>query len=210
MFIVLESIDGGGKGRQREEIEEYYKAKGVAIKTMGFPDHGNCLWNEYIHPALHKERILNKFTWFVAFAFDKAIWQEEIKKYKADPSNLFIADGYYTTTLVYQCIIQQFPSLDFGVQFAEEMGMVKPDLTIFLDVNPKTAMMRKYNEEGKEKKDMFEADIAMQEQIRSGFNGLIENNVWCEWKQVDGGGSVLEVRDQIITEIEELKLSLNN
>ncbi|MBP9758420.1 hypothetical protein KBD45_01895 [Candidatus Dojkabacteria bacterium] len=210
MFIVLESIDGGGKGRQREEIEKYYKAKGVNIRTMGFPDHNNCVWREYIHPALHKEKILNKFTWFVGFAFDKAIWQEEIKKYKSDPNNLFIVDGYYTTTLVYQCLIQGFPSLDFGVKFSEEMGMVKPDLTIYLDVNPKVAMLRKYGEDGKDEKDMFESDVAMQAKIQAGFNKLIDEKIWCEWKVIDGGGTIEEVRDLVINEVQELKLNLNS
>lgn len=206
MFIVLESIDGGGKGKQREELESFYEAKGVPIKTMGFPDHDNSLWREYLHPALHGEKNLNKFTWFVGFAFDKAIWQDEIKKFKSDPNNLFIADGYYTTTLVYQCLIQQFPSLDFGLEFAEEMSIVKPDLTLYLDVNPKVAMVRKYNEEGKEKKDMFEADIEKQEKIRAGFKELIEKKIWCEWKEIDGGGSIEEVRDLITNEIQDLIL----
>lgn len=208
MFIVLESIDGGGKGRQRTEIEEYYQAKAVNIKSMGFPDHNTSVWKDYLHPGLHKEKVLNNFTWFVGFAFDKAIWQDEIKKYKNDPTNLFIADGYYTTTLVYQCIIQGFPSLDFGIQFAEEMGMVKPDLAIYLDVNPKVAMARKYQEEGKDEKDMFESDVKMQQKIRDGFKGLIANQTWCPWKELDGSGSIEEVRDIIINEIQDLKLNL--
>lgn len=208
MFIVLESIDGGGKGRQRTELEEYYVSKGINVKTMGFPDHNNSVWRDYLHPALHGEKVLNKFTWFVSFAFDKAIWQDEIKKYKSDPTNLFIADGYYTTTLVYQCLLQGFPTLDFGIKFAEEMEMVKPDLVLYLDVNPKVAMVRKYNEEGKDQKDMFEADIEKQESIRNGFKELVEKNVWCDWKELDGSGSIEEVRDLVLNEIQELKLNL--
>jgi thymidylate kinase len=124
-----------------------------------------------------------------------------LKKYKGDPNNIFIADGYYTTTLVYQCMLQNVPSLDFGVEFANKLGIVKPDLVVYLDVNPKTAMVRKNAEEGKEKKDIFESDLEKQKKIREAFLTLAKNNVWCDWDQVDGNGGILEVRDLVLSVI---------
>jgi thymidylate kinase len=205
MFIVLESIDGGGKGRQRIEVETFFSAKGVNIKSAGFPDHSNSIWKDFLQPALHKKINLTPGAWFSAFALEKFLWQEELSKYQKDPNNLFIADGYYTTTLVYQCILNGVPELDFGVNFAEVLGIVKPDLTIYLDVNPATARARKDAEEGKEIQDMYESDIQKQEEIRSAFHYLIENKVWCDWNEIDGNGSIQEVRDQIIEQIELLR-----
>lgn len=201
MFIVLESIDGGGKGKQREVLSKHLQDLGKVVKSYEFPDHNTSIWNDYLHPALHGKKKLTSGGWFSAFAFEKFLWEEELKKYKGDPSNLFIADGYYTTTLVYQCILQGVPSLDFGVQFAEELGIVKPDLAIYLDVNPKVAMERKNHEEGKEDKDINEGDIEKQYSIQEGFRKLVKENVWCNWEEVDGNGNIEEVRDLIYSKI---------
>lgn len=204
MFIVIESIDGGGKGKQREEMIEFLGDRGVKVKSMEFPDHSTSIWNDYIHPALHGEKSLSPGAWFSAFAFEKFLWQEELAKYKSDKNNLFIADGYYTTTLAYQCMLYNKPSLDFGIKFAEELGIVKPDLTIYLDVNPKIALERKGKEEGKEKKDIFEGDLEKQKQIQEAFRKLVEDKVWCDWVQLDGNGSIQEVRDLIVDEIRKV------
>jgi dTMP kinase len=207
MFVVLESIDGGGKGRQRIEVETYFDSKGVNIKSAGFPDHSNSIWKDYLQLALHKKINLTPGGWFSAFALEKFLWQEELSKFKSDPNNLFVADGYYTTTMVYQCLLNGVPTLDFGIQFAEQLGIVKPDLTIYLDVNPATARARKDAEEGKEVQDMYESDIEKQEQIRTAFKQLVKDNTWCKWVELDGNGSIQEVRDQIIEQIENLKKS---
>lgn len=207
MFIVLESIDGGGKGRQRVELVEFLKKKDVNVQSVEFPDHTTVIWDKYIHPALHGELDMVPGAWFSAFAFEKFLWDNELKKYKEDTNNLFIADGYYTTTLAYQCILQEKPSLEFGVQFAEEFGIVKPDLTIYLDVHPKTALARKENEEGKEGdegKDLFEASLEKQKEVRGAFQQLANDNVWCDWAVVDGNGSIQEVRDAVFAEIHKV------
>jgi thymidylate kinase len=207
MFIVLESIDGGGKGRQRLELENYLRTKNVSVKSKEFPDHETSIWNEYLHPALHKEKFLTSGAWFCAFALEKFLWEEELKKYKEDKNNIFIADGYYTTTLVYQCILGGNPSLEFGVEFAEKMGLVKPDLTVYLDVNPKTALIRKNAEEGKQgvaNQDIYESDLEKQNQIRAAFKRLVAEQTWCPWIELDGNGSIQEVRDLIFSEIRGL------
>ncbi len=201
MFIVLESIDGGGKGRQRLEVSNFFKEKGLNIASMEFPDHSTPVWEKYIHPALHGQRKLTSGGWFCAFSLEKFLWQEELKKYKSDPHNLFLADGYYTTTLVYQCLIQGAPTLDFAVEFAKVFDLVIPDLTIYLDVAAKTALMRKQKEEGKEEIDLFEGDIEVQGKIRDAFKKLIREKVWCPWLELDGNGTIEEVRDAIIAEI---------
>ncbi|MCA9385715.1 hypothetical protein KC717_03645 [Candidatus Dojkabacteria bacterium] len=204
MFIVLESIDGGGKGRQREELVKYLENKDIQVKSAEFPDHSTPIWDEYLHPALHGEKHMTPGAWFSAFAMEKFLWEEELKKFKGDKNNIFIADGYYTTTLVYQCIIQNKPSLEFGIQFAEQLSIVKPDLAIYLDVHPKTALARKSLEEGKEKKDMFEEDLEKQVWIQAAFQKMVKEQVWCPWKQVDGNGSIHEVRDATFAEIRDI------
>lgn len=207
MFIVLESIDGGGKGEQRKQLEKFMIAKGLTVKTMEFPDHSTSVWNDYLHPALHGEKYLTPGAWFSAFAFEKFLWEEELKKYKEDRNNFFIADGYYTTTLAYQCMLQNCPSLEFGLQFAEEFNIVKPDLAVFLDVHPKTAMERKRHEEGKHgdsNKDIFESNIEKQQSLHNAFSRMVKDQVWCKWVSIDGNGTIPEVRDSIFTHIQAM------
>ncbi|MBD3362425.1 hypothetical protein GF362_01770 [Candidatus Dojkabacteria bacterium] len=204
MFIVFESIDGGGKGKQREEMVKFLDEKGIKVESKEFPDHNTTIWRDYLHPALHDEKKLTSGAWFSAFALEKFLWEEKLKKFKGDKNNLFIADGYYTTTLVYQCILQKNPDLRFGVEFAEKLGIVKPDLTIYLDVHPKTALIRKSKEEGKEKTDIFESNLGKQKEIQTAFLKLAKEKVWCNWEVLDGNGTIQEVRDLVYEKIRQL------
>ncbi len=204
MFVVIESIDGGGKGKQREEVEKYFLQKEVTVASKEFPDHDTSLWNDYLHPALHGEKSLNAGAWFTGFLFEKFLWSDELKKYKGDKNNIFIADGYFTTMLVYQCKIQGKPTTEFALKVAKEFSLTRPDLVVYLDVNPKVAMHRKLKEEGKAEKDLFESDIEKQKEIKKAFKELASDNVWANWVELDGNGSIPEVRDLIIAEINKL------
>ena len=70
MFIVLEGIDGAGKGRQRNELVAMLKGKIKDLHTVDFPDHKGTLYRELIKPALLEKISLNKSAWFLGFAIE--------------------------------------------------------------------------------------------------------------------------------------------
>lgn len=199
MFIVLESIDGGGKGRQRIEVSDVLdKEYGIEVKGVEFPIH-DVFYESIIHPALQKETKMSGPSWILAFLLEKTLYAHNIEPFVSRKGNLFIADGYFTTTIAYQSLLMKQVPLDRLLQYGVDFEIPKPDLTIFLDVDPKVAIERKNKEEGHDEgPDMFEESIEKQENLRQIFKKMVDEKIYCEWEMVDGNGSIDDVRDSIL------------
>lgn len=204
MFIVIEGIDGAGKGRQRSELVAHLSDLVPELTTVDFPDHNSPIYEELIHPALHEERELTPAGWFLSFALDQILWQKKIAEAVGSKEKYFIVDGYFTTTLVYQCILNEFYSLDKALEFADMFEMPKPDMVVYLEVDPEVAMGRKQDEEGHEEGlDIFERSLEKQKKINAGFLKLAETEKFGNWEVIDGNGTIEEVRANIIKVLED-------
>lgn len=199
MFIVLDGIDGAGKGRQRSEIVSRLANKKQTVYTTDFPDHQGDIYKHVIHPALHEEVDLTPQAWFLAFVLDQLMWKKKIDNTIGSNQEHFISDGYFTTTLAYQCKLSQVMTVKEALKLANTFYVPKPDLVIFIDVDPKIAMGRKMKEEGHDEGlDIFERNISKQEKLRKAFLDLAKNNTWTDWEVVNGNLSIEEVRDSIL------------
>ncbi len=207
MFIVLESIDGGGKGRQRIEVSDFLdKEYGIEVKGVEFPIH-DAFYETVIHPALQKETKMNGPSWILSFLLEKTRYAHNIEPFVSREGNLFIADGYFTTTIAYQSLLMQQVPLEKLLEYGEDFEIPKPDLTIFLDVDPKIAIERKNKEEGHDEgPDMFEESIEKQEKLRQIFKKMVDEDIYCDWDIVDGNGSVEEVRDSILEVLKQKEI----
>jgi|GEM_PF-3076754 len=207
MFIVLDSIDGGGKGRQRLEVtnllNEHY---GIKVKGQEFPVH-NAFYEVVIHKALQQEIRMNSSSWVLSYLLDKTLVSDEIKSYLATKDNLYIADGYFTTTIAYQSFLMEQVSLKKLLEYAKDFEIPKPDLAIYIDVDPKIAIERKYKEEGHDEGlDIFEKSLEKQERLRKIYQKMVKEKIYCEWEEVDGDLDIEEVRDQIVDVLKKKKI----
>ncbi len=207
MFIVLEGIDGAGKGRQRNELTSFLSRKYDRITSIDFPNHDNILYKHLIHPVLHGEINLSPKAWFMSFVLDQLMSQESIKAAKGSTDTHVIADGYFTTAIVYQCILEQVFTIEQALEIAQDFEVTSPDLAVYIDVDPEVALTRKLTEEGHDEgMDMYEGKITKQKTIRAGFQKLVHEQIFCPWEQVDGSASVEEVLTAIIKKVEQHKL----
>jgi dTMP kinase len=211
MFIVLESIDGGGKGKQREEItsliEETYPT--FDLKSQGFPLH-NDFYNVLTHRALQGEIDMNNESWILAFLLDKTLETDNIWPYVGSNSDLYLADGYFTTTIAYQAHLMGQIDHEKLLSYAKDFRIPKPDLNIFIDVDPEVAMKRKAIEEGHDEGlDMFERSIDKQKRLREIYNLMSSRNEFGEWVKIDGNGSIDEVKSTIL-EVIKKNVNLGN
>lgn len=205
MFIVLESIDGGGKGFQRIEIMDRLTQMGYKVKGVEFPVH-NAFYETVVHPALQGETKMNKASWVVSYLLDKTLYADNILPYvnKGEKSGkakkeIFIADGYFTTTIAYQSFLMGQVSLKKLIQYGKDFEIPVPDLTIFLDVKPEVAIARKNKEEGHDEgPDMFEKSIAKQKKLQQIFKKMVKEKIYCKWEMVDGNGSPEEVTNAVM------------
>lgn len=202
MFIVLDSIDGAGKGKQREEVTSLLSENlDIEIKSIGFPVH-DIFYESIIHPALQEERTLNTSSWVLSYLLDKTLHSDEIAPFLGKKNNLMIADGYFTTTIAYQSFLMEQVKLEKLLQYSEDFKIPKPDLAIFIDADPEIAFQRKLKEEGHDEGlDIFERSLEKQKKLQSIFQKMANENIYCDWIIVDGNGTIEEVRDSVVEKI---------
>lgn len=206
MFIVIDAIDGAGKGRQRLELVKYLTARNMPVESIEFPFH-DTFYKTVIHPALQGEAKLNPASWVLAYLLDKTLHAGQIAPYVGDPHKFMIADGYFTTTIAYQSFLMKQVSIKKLLTYGKEFQIPVPDLAIYLDVKPEVAVSRKQQEEGHDEgPDMFEKDIAKQLKLSSIFQKMVKDQVYCEWEQADGNGSVEDVTANITAILKKRKL----
>ncbi|GAB4285883.1 MAG: dTMP kinase [Candidatus Dojkabacteria bacterium] len=206
MFIVFDSIDGGGKGFQRERVLAILHEKGLQVKGEEFPIH-NAFYETVIHPALQEITTLNKASWVLSFLLDKTLAADEINDYVGNSEKHFIADGYFTTTIAYQGFLTEQVSIDKLLSYAKDFDIPKPDIAIYLDVDPEIAYKRKEQEEGHDEGlDMFEKSIEKQKKLREIYKKMVNEQIYCKWVEVDGNGSPEEVTDAIIAQLKKVQV----
>ena len=199
MFIVLEGIDGAGKGRQRNEIITLLQDRVKELHTTDFPDHKSVIYKNIIHPGLHQEIELTPSALFLSFMLDQLFHQNIISECRGSKSNYFVCDGYYTTNIAYHCYVNKSLPLKDALSAARIFKMPVPDLVIYIDVAPKSALERKMLEEGhSEGLDVYERSLMFQTQVRQAFKKMAKNSVFGNWAEVDGNRSVDDIRDAIM------------
>jgi len=199
MFIVLESIDGGGKGHQRIEVLDKLVRKKYKVKGAEFPIH-NVFYETVVHPALQGETEMNKSSWVLSYLLDKTLYTDKISPFVGKKKKeIFVADGYFTTTIAYQSLLMGQVDLKRLIQYGNEFEIPVPDLAIYIDVEPQVAITRKHKEEGHDEGlDMFEKSIVKQRKLQTIFRKMAKEKIYCEWEQVDGNGAPEEVTSTIM------------
>jgi len=199
MLLVIESIDGGGKGFQRIEVSDRLDKMGYKVKGAEFPIH-NAFYETVIHPALQGETKMNTASWVLSYLLDKTLYTDNLAPFVGkDKKKFFIVDGYFTTTIAYQSMLMQQVELQKLIDYGAEFDIPRPDLAIYLDVDPEVAIARKNKEEGHDEgPDMFEKSVSKQKKLQEIFRKMVKEEIYCDWEQVDGNGTPKEVTDGII------------
>ncbi|KUI62419.1 Thymidylate kinase [Cytospora mali] len=211
-FIVLEGLDRSGKTTQVKLLESRLAEEGRAVQLMRFPDRttptGQII-NEYLSSSttLPDQSIHLLFTanrWESAPTITSLLSQ----------GTTIICDRYYYSGMVYSAA-KNNPSLTLPWARSPELGLPRPDLVVFLDLNEEKAKER--GGFGEERYETGE----MQGRVRSLFWGLKEGVVEVGGEEVrfreesedlvvvDAGGSVEEVADEIwgvvVPRVEEVR-----
>jgi thymidylate kinase len=199
MFLVIEGIDGAGKGRQRNEITALLKPKFKKLHSLEFPDHQGILYKELIKPALLEKISLSPAAMFISFCLDQLLYQEKVKAARGSKSEYMLCDGYFTTNLAYNVYVNKMFTARQALGFAADFGLAPADLNIFIDVTPETAWQRKKLEPGHEQGlDINERDLAKQAKIRKAYLTMAKQGIFGPWEVVDGNGSIAEVTANIM------------
>ncbi len=219
MFIVIEGIDGAGTGTQSKKVTRALEEQGMTARFQEFPDHHHPIYDYLLHPAMHQEIDFATDEHFLLFLTDMLRFRREIATFKESPDHHFVADRYFSTTLVYQCMFPQLEgkparpltgesdpalTIDQALAFAEEFQLTMPDIGVYLDVAAEVAVDRKHDEEGKDEGlDQFEQSVELQKIIGRKYRYIVEESIMTPWVTVDGEPSPDQVTSAIMEKISE-------
>ena len=170
MFVVIDGIDGSGKGTQVKIIEETLKQMWKTVLVLDYPRYGE-------KSAFMVEKYLNGGYWkdvwpklgSLFYAVDRFEAYQELKN-NWDDYDYIISNRYVSASMIHQTgkiwddqekhnFLEWLGDLEYNV-----FGIPKPDKTLFLNVSPQMSQklvlqkeQRDYLKDGK-KMDLHEED----------------------------------------------------
>ncbi|MFZ2390609.1 MAG: dTMP kinase [Minisyncoccales bacterium] len=193
-FIVIEGIEGCGKGTQTKFLSDFLSQKGFEVINKKYPEYGlpiGDLLDQWLHKKFEMNVETQALLFFADFMKDKETMENNLESGK-----IVLGDRYFTGTIVYQCI-NGF-SLEKLLELSKLFNLRKPDLTIYLKISPEESFKRKIKQKGIENLDRHEADKKFLNSLYETYEKISRDNVFCEWTTIDGEKTPEEVFKNIL------------
>lgn len=200
-LIVIEGLDGSGKGTQINLLSEYIRRSGGMAYITAEPTSSST--GGMIRDALGGFAARDAYELSALFLADRIFHnvnpKNGIRKYINEGIDV-ICDRYYYSSFAYQ-------GIDADLDWVMQMNLgckdiMKPDLCIFLDVD--TELCNRRIEENRLDREIYE-NIDAQRKIRSRFSEVFDRLKDCEnIRIVDAGRTIAEVSEDVINIYREL------
>ncbi|PUZ73144.1 hypothetical protein GQ55_2G451100 [Panicum hallii var. hallii] len=180
-LIVLEGLDRSGKSSQCARLLSYLEGQGCRAEGWRFPDRGTSV-GQMISAYLANESQLDDRTVHLLFSANR--WEKRaLMESKLLGGTTLIVDRYSYSGVAFSAA----KGLDIEWCKAPDVGLIAPDLVIYLDVQPEKAAERGgYGGERYEK-------IEFQKRVAEHYHSLHDST----WKIVDGSLSMETVEEQL-------------
>lgn len=195
-FIVFEGIDGSGKSTQIKMLGEAFKKRGIAFCETLEPTFG--IAGEVLHDILSGKKTADPKVTAALFAADRLdhLTNPENGVCKTlDEGTHVLCDRYYFSSYAYQSV--EVPKEWVVSANSMAADTLRPDCTIFIDVDPEVAMERiSQNRENIELYESLERLTAVRQAYMDAFSSMKDVE---RVKIFDGNKSA----EKIACEIEE-------
>ena len=214
-LIVIEGLDGSGKGTQAQLLFDRLVKEGRKVKKINFPVYSSdssALVRMYLagqfgsRPGDVNAYAASSFYAVDRFASFKADWG---KDYSDD--YIIIADRYTTSNGVHQC--SKLPEdewnsfMDWLYDFEyKKMGIPSPDTVIYLDMSPRVSqklLTSRYSGD-ESKKDIHEKDKEYLDRSRQAARFCAEHDGWKTVK-CDNGETPYSVEEISVAVYDAIK-----
>ena len=170
-LIVLEGLDGSGKGTQTQLLFEELSQRGKPVRKVTFPDYqspSSSLVKMYLNGEFGAQPgDVNAYAASAFYAVDRFASFRRAWKADYDGGTLILCDRYATSNMVYQ--MGKLPRAEWDGYLAwmedfeyQKLGIPRPDLVLYLDmpieVSQKLLLQRYQGDSGK--KDIHESHLA--------------------------------------------------
>lgn len=171
-LIVIEGLDGSGKGTQSALLAAYLRGQGKKVREISFPQYdspGSALVKMYLNGELGSSPdATGPYAASMFYAADRYIsFRTDWEKDYRDPETVVVANRYTTANAYHQ--LAKLPREQWDAFLAwlwdfefSKIGLPAPDAVIALSMPPAVsqALIEKRCVETGVKKDIHEADVA--------------------------------------------------
>jgi len=210
MFIVLEGIDGTGKGTQTSKAVERLKSElGADVGVFAFPRYeetdGGALVGKYLDGSFGEVGDVHPKLAALTYALDRFETREDLEAEIA-VREAVLCDRYVPSNAAHQGAKLRSDERDEFFQWLfrlehEIYGLPHPDMVIQLDLPPHMAvdLVRKKQPRAYTDKaaDIHEANLAYQHAVRGTYADVSRRNFAGVWKvvPVERNGHVRPIED---------------
>ena len=167
MLIVFEGLDQSGKETQARLLGERLTAAGYQVRALSFPDYDTPIGQE-LRRALNGEHDFTPDVMQLLYVANRLEWLPSLSQWLA-AGDVVICDRYRASSVAYG----EAQGLDAGWLLDIQRGLPAPDLTVFLDIAPETAVRRKAKG-----RDKYERDLDLLSRVRTSYQRQASGTGW--------------------------------
>jgi dTMP kinase len=208
LFIVLEGIDGSGKGTQAARLAETAAAEGRSVASFSFPLYDENPFSraigQYLNGELGALEDVHPALSALLYACDRFHARPELER-AIEERDVVVCDRYVASNLAHQGsqlegdererLLAWLLEVEYG-----EFRLPKPDLVVLLDAHPKLAR-ELVAKKGARSYTSLEADILESDEA----HGDASREIYLELARRDGWHVVGAAReDGSVRDIDEI------
>ena len=163
-FVVFEGVDGAGKTFHMDVVQEFLVSSQYPVHKLVFPNAQTKL-GRFLKTCIREARPLDVWTQHVLFSthrWEFMSWMTDI----LEKGEAILCERYVWSGLVYSCALA--PKLDIRTLMCVDMGLMAPDLVVYVDTPPDAVRARP------QMSSLF-SDIEFQDQI---YDLYQEASIW--------------------------------
>ena len=167
LLIAFEGLDQSGKQTQAEMLRDRLRQDGHKSRLVSFPDYATSIGEELAR-ALAGERDYGADVMQLLYIANRYERKRDLHRW-LEGGLILVSDRYTASSIAYG---EAF-DLDGAWLIEMQKYLPPPALTIFLDINPETAVQRK-----SAGRDRYERDLALQKRVRESYKRLGTGQNW--------------------------------
>ena len=200
LFITLEGGDGAGKSTQIRNTEEFFARRGLTVTHTREP--GGTRISEKLRDILldAENKEMHAVTEMLIYAAARAQHVREVVEPALERGEIVICDRFVDSSIAYQAFGRELGDMVAEVN-CHATGGLKPDLTIWLDIDPEIGKARATHDKDPDR--LEQESTAFHTRVREGYWSIAASEP-DRFKRIDATGTVDGIKDEIYRFLEEL------